>query len=139
MNQSVRALEDELCRVYEQQATEYQGVLQISEQVARAFAENADADQDLQKLNALLDQIDRRNAEAKALRGRWESLRLKPGSRLKQLLERLERLIRTAIDGIDRAEESARRARDRLLPELRHEALGRQMHQAYTQYGAQSR
>jgi hypothetical protein len=87
-------------------------------------------------LNSLLDQIARLNAASKPTRSRWESLRRDPSSRLRQSLERLQGLTRRALDGIDRAEELARQARDRLLPELRQEALGRRMQQAYAQYGA---
>lgn len=134
MSQSALAVEDELCRAYEQQAAKYEAVLQLSEQVARAFAEGGDAYEGLRQLNGLLDQIARLDVERKALRSRREALLGSPSSRLKQILERLERLIRETLGQINRAEHSARQARDRLLPELRHEALARQMHQTYTQY-----
>jgi hypothetical protein len=134
MSQSALAAEDELCRAYEQQAAKYEAVLQLSEQVARAFAEGGDAYEGLRQLNGLLDQIARLDVDGQALRSRWETLLANPSSRLRQILERLERLIRGTIDQINRAEHSARQARDRLLPELRHEALARQMQQTYSQY-----
>jgi hypothetical protein len=95
------------------------------------YAESGDAYEPLQRLRLVLDEIAGLDQRIQATRAHWADAQRRPGGRLKQVLDRLEQLLRGTIDAISRAEGLARQARGRLLPELGREALGQQMRQAY--------
>jgi SMC interacting uncharacterized protein involved in chromosome segregation len=131
MTKPIHVLEDELCCVYEQQADKYEAALRIGVELADTYADSREACETLRRLTEVLDEIARLDQRISETRSCWTALQRRPGARLKQVLDRLEQLIRGTIDAISRAEGSARQARSRLLPELGREALGQKMRQAY--------
>ena len=121
------SLEDSLCDVYEHQATIYENAFEIGRKLSSALETGGETQILLADLNVQMDRISVLDAQISETRKQWDRLQRKPGQRLTAVIQRLEPMLRELISVIDTAEEVARAARDRLVPELNRESRGQQM------------
>jgi methyl-accepting chemotaxis protein len=124
-------LEQQLAAAYEKQLERYQQALATAEAVIAAFQAGQDATRDLEQLQASLDQVAEGDGHVRDARRQWDGLARQPGTRLRTAVGRLEQLLNQLIQRIHAAEQLARQARERLVPELNQEARSQQMRAAY--------
>ncbi|MCA9210936.1 MAG: hypothetical protein KDA55_21405 [Planctomycetales bacterium] len=124
-------LELALCEAYEQQRDRYLAAEATSRKIVAAYRAGEDAADELHRLQASLDDIAAINDQVGEARRQWDASGNKPGPRLGETMQQLERLVRQLLEQINEAEQLARAARDRLVPELNQEARTQQMRAAY--------
>lgn len=137
-SQTSDQIEELLCSVYEGQAEKYEQAMRISECLPTLFEQGQGTDDVLSRLRSILDEIEESEQQMHSARRRWDSLRRRPGPRLRRAIEHLEPMLRRLISIISSAEELACEARDRLMPKISREQRGQQMRQAYASVVAQT-
>jgi len=130
-SQTTDQIEGLLCKVYEQQAEKYEQAFAISEGLAVSFEHRRNADDALCMLRSVLDEVADLDRQVHSARQQWDSLKRRPGPRLRQVAQRLEAALAKLIPVISSAETSAREARDGLMPQMSRESRGHQMREAY--------
>jgi len=137
-NQASDQIEGLLCSAYEQKAEKYEQAMRISECLPTSFEQGRNPDDVLRQLRSILDEIEGLDQQVRSARERWDSLRRRPGPRLKRAIRRLEPTLKKLIAVMSSAEELACEARDRLMPKMSRENRGQRARQAYASVVAQS-
>ena len=122
---------DGICDAYIEQIERYQRAVHTARSLAAAFSDGRDAAPDLKQLGQTLDEIAEINQRIQPFRRQERANGLAGSGRAQQLMHQLADAIQVLIHEIDAAEREARRARQRLVPELRQETLRQQMRAAY--------
>ena len=116
---------------YQQQAVQYQHVLELVRGLPATIEQGASIDQSLSQLGLMLEEIQSGESQISAVRDRWLASQSKPGRELGQALQTVKELIESLIAKVAVAEQTARKAKMRLFPEMNAESLGRRMQAAY--------
>lgn len=124
-------LETSLTQAYEQQLEQYLRALTLLEQVET----NADGERDihgsLHELAGVLDQVAACDRQISELKQQWAATKRQPGPRLQTMLSAIQSALEKLIVKTESAEGAARRARDRLLPQIDAASRRCKMQRAY--------
>ncbi|MCA9164319.1 MAG: hypothetical protein KDA62_15120, partial [Planctomycetales bacterium] len=93
-------LELALCEAYEQQRDRYLAAEATSRKIVAAYRAGEDAADELHRLQASLDDIAAINDQVGEARRQWDASGNKPGPRLGETMQQLERLVRQLLEQI---------------------------------------
>jgi hypothetical protein len=125
-------LEGRLTQFYSQQIGRYRSALEMVDQLPQRFAAGHHPEAELHQLRLLLEETERLDREWAPVKDEWRTLRQPPGPTLAAVLRDTERLIVQLMDYLTSAEQSAQRAKHRLLPQVSEVSRRQQMRAAYT-------
>lgn len=125
------AEEAELCQAYQKETTNYLRALAEMETVLEAFRQGRHADEAIQRLTVLLEEVASIEESIALAKRRWSDRGGKPGPELRAVLTSLAQILERLLERIGEAERHAWAQQKQLLPELVHLAQGRRMQRAY--------
>lgn len=131
MKQTPDNLESQLCDSYEAQLEKYKVAAHIAEQLPQAFAAGTATEESLAELGKLLQQVATLDQEFSEARQTWNASGRSAGHRLRDLVHATRELLQKLLQLIQRTEDAARQARERLNPELQTALRSVRMHDAY--------
>ena len=86
----------------------------------------------LQKIGAIMSGIENLDQQTLSSKQAWQKLNRQAGPKLQEAIQEVKSAIEQLMRPISDAESKARSAKERLVPQLNGEYLGRQMQAAYS-------
>jgi hypothetical protein len=134
MNNSTATDDAVLTRAYQEEADRYGRALSLAADLPAALQNDAGANEKLQQVLALLDEVAAIEATIVEPKRRWQQTGQKPGPHLKSALEEVAKLIELLAGHICRAERQAVAQKSQLAPGLEALARSQQMQRAYSEW-----
>jgi hypothetical protein len=120
-----------LCDAYLLQIDRYQRAVDTTKSLVTAFSDGRDAGPGLRKLDQTLNEVAEIQEQIEPIRQHYMLQPAATGGELQDVTRQLADTIKTLIAEIEAAQNQARRARDRLVPELSQETRRQKMRATY--------
>ncbi len=123
-----------LIQAYTEEADRYSRALTLAADLPAALQHDSGANEKLQQVLALLDEVAVIEAGIAERKRQWQQTGQKPGSQLQSALENVAKLIELLAGHIGGAERQAIAHKSQLAPELDAMARSQQMQRAYSKW-----
>ena len=122
---------NELCDAYVRQMDRYKCAIRTAKSLVTAFSDGRDAAPGLRELDRALNEVAEIQERIEPFHQQHMLQASATGSRVQEVARQLADTIKTLIGEIEAAQNEARSARNRLVPELSQEARRRKMRATY--------
>lgn len=120
-----------LCQAYHEEAERYAEALKLAEQLADSLRQGALAEDALQRLVTLLEEVALLETRIAPVKESWNQAGTSPSPELREVLARVAELIQRLAACVNAAEQEAVVQKGLLAPKLDGLIRSRQMQQAY--------
>lgn len=119
-----------VCDAYLQQIDRYERAIDTAKSLTAAFSDGRDASAGLRMLDQMLNEVAELQKQIEPFREHVLSS-VATNDRMQEVARQLADAIKVLIDEVGAAEDEARQARDRLVPELSQETRRQKMRATY--------